>query len=220
MILNTTLKMEKAMAQAESYSEWSDAAKKHDKSTGVDVWKKSDESKHFDNVSIRRRLKRLSKLWKEQDNKGLLYALNEGIHGNMDGMGNDRLHQKAQFGTKQLIQDYVDAITNALNYLASDKVTDIPFEEKLDFFRRAQHCYGRSAFLMSGSGAFLFFHVGVVKALWTEGLLPSILSGSSGGSVVGALVSTRVDEEIPEFFKAETAVENYERAKGANDRQG
>ncbi len=217
MILNTTLKMEKAMAQAESYSEWSDAAKKHDKSTGVDVWKKSDESKHFDNVSIRRRLKRLSKLWKEQDNKGLLYALNEGIHGNMDGMGNDRLHQKAQFGTKQLIQDYVDAIANSLEYLASDKVTDIPFEEKLDFFRRAQHCYGRSAFLMSGSGAFLFFHIGVVKALWTEGLLPSILSGSSGGSVVGALVSTRVDEEIPDFFKAETAVENYERARGAND---
>ncbi|WP_246218685.1 DUF3336 domain-containing protein [Parasphingorhabdus halotolerans] len=202
MILNTTLKMEKAMAQATSYSEWADAAAAHDRSTGVDVWKESDESKHFDNKSIRRRLKRLSKLWKSQDNAGLLYALNEGIHGNMDGMGNKRLHQKAKFGTKQLIQDYVDAIVNSLEYLASDKVNDIPFEEKLDFFRRAQHCYGRSAFLMSGSGAFLYFHVGVVKALWSEGLLPHIMSGSSGGSVVGALIATHTDDEIPPYFEA------------------
>ncbi|MEO9600548.1 DUF3336 domain-containing protein [Parasphingorhabdus sp.] len=206
MILNTTLKMEKAMAQAKSYSEWSKAAKAHDKSTGVDIWKTSDESKHFDHISIRRRLKRLSKLWKSQDNAGLLYALNEGIHGNMDGMGNARLHQKAKFGTKRLIQDYVDAIANSLEYLASDKVTDIPFEEKLDFFRRAQHCYGRSAFLMSGSGAYLYFHVGVAKALWEEGLLPHIMSGSSGGSVVGALISTHADAEIPPFFEPENLI--------------
>lgn len=206
MILNTTLKMEKAMSQAENYSDWCDAAAAHDRSTGVDKWKASDESKHFDNASIRRRLKRLSKLWKAQDNAGLLYALNEGIHGNMDGMGNDRLHQKAKFGTKQLIQDYVDAIVNSLEYLASDKVDDIPFEEKLDFFRRAQHCYGRSAFLMSGSGAFLYFHMGVVKALWSEGLLPHIMSGSSGGSIVGALISTHVDDEIPPFFVPENLV--------------
>ena len=206
MILNTTLKMEKAMAQAENYSDWSDAAAAHDRSTGVDKWKASDDSKHFDNASIRRRLKRLSKLWKAQDNAGLLYALNEGIHGNMDGMGNDRLHQKAKFGTKQLIHDYVDAIVNSLEYLASDKVDDIPFEEKLDFFRRAQHCYGRSAFLMSGSGAFLYFHMGVVKALWSEGLLPHIMSGSSGGSIVGALISTHVDHEIPPFFEPENLV--------------
>ncbi|MEW4466655.1 DUF3336 domain-containing protein [Parasphingorhabdus sp. JC815] len=209
MILNTTLKMEKAMAQAENYSDWSDAAAAHDRSTGVDEWKASDESKHFDHISIRRRLKRLSKFRKTQNNAGLLYALNEGIHGNMDGMGNGRLHQKAKFGTKQLIQDYVDAIVDALEYLASDKVDDILFEEKLDFFRRAQHCYGRSAFLMSGSGAFLYFHMGVVKALWSEGLLPQIMSGSSGGSVVGALISTHVDEEIPSFFAPENLVSDH-----------
>lgn len=214
MILNTTLKMEKAMAQAKSYSEWSKAAKAHDKSTGVDIWKASDESKHFDHASIRRRLKRLSKLWKEQDNAGLLYALNEGIHGNMDGMGHARLHQKAKFGTKQLIQDYVDAIVNSLEYLASDKVTDIPFEEKLDFFRRAQHCYGRSAFLMSGSGAYLYFHVGVAKALWEEGLLPDIMSGSSGGSVVGALISTHTDKDIPPFFRPENLIMGSENDEG------
>lgn len=209
MILNTTLKIEKAMDHAENYADWSDAAAAHDRSTGVDEWKETDESKHFDYVSIRRRLKYLTKLYKAKDNAGLLYALNEGIHGNMDGMGNDRLYQKAKFGTKELIQDYVDIIVNALEYLASDKVDDIPFEEKLDFFRRAQHCYGRSAFLMSGSGAFLYFHMGVVKALWSQGLLPHIMSGSSGGSIVGAVISSHVDSEIPSFFEPETLVNEH-----------
>ena len=142
MILNTTLKMEKAMAQAKSYSEWSKAAKAHDKSTGVDIWKSSDESKHFDYTSIRRRLKRLSKLWKSQDNAGLLYALNEGIHGNMDGMGHARLHQKAKFGTKQLIQDYVDAIVNSL-------------DERIDAIasRHQQHAEERVALVRGPRGA-------------------------------------------------------------------
>ncbi len=206
MILNTTLKLEKAMAQASNYEEWADAAKAHDKATGVDIWQKSDESKYFDGASIRRRLGRISKLWKAGDNAGLLYALNEGIHGNMDGMGNERLHQKAQFGTKKLIQEYIDALVNSLNYLASDTVDDISFDEKLDFFRRAQHCYGRSAFLMSGSGAFLFFHLGVVKALWDQDLLPYVLSGSSGGSVVGALVSTNSHDDMEPYFDPENLV--------------
>ena len=212
MLLSSTLQMEKEMARADSYADWSDLARQHDRLTGVDEWQQDDESKHFDYKSIRRRLSRLSRLWKAQDNAGLLFALNEGLHGNMDGMGNARLHRKTQFGTKQLIQDYVDAVVNSLEYLASEKVDDIAFEDKLDFFRRAQHCYGRSAFLMSGSGAFLYFHLGVVKALWKEGLLPHILSGSSGGSVVGALVSTHVDEEISPFFEPDAFLDGSDIA--------
>jgi predicted acylesterase/phospholipase RssA len=31
-----------------------------------------------------------------------------------------------------------------------------------------------------------FYHIGVVKALWTEGLLPRVISGASAGSLVAA----------------------------------
>lgn len=203
MILNEELRLEKAMARAETYSEWSEAAIAHDIETGVADWKAADESKYFDSVSIRRRLERLKELRSAGDNAGLLFALNEGIHGNIDGMGHERLHQKAKFGTKKLIQDYVETITDSLHYLADAKITEIPFEEKLDFFRRAHHCYGSSAFLMSGSGSFLYFHMGVAKALWEQGLLPKIMSGSSGGSVVGAIICTHEDDELAPFFDAE-----------------
>ena len=168
------------MDAASSYEEWREAAIAHDKASGVDSWVDSDESKHFDFASIRRRLGRLRRLRKADDYAGILFALNEGIHGNIDGMGRRALYGKAKFGTKRLIMEYVDEVVDALDLLASDAAAGIPIEERLDFFRRAQHCYGHTAFMMSGAGSLLFFHVGAAKAMWLEGVLPDILSGASG----------------------------------------
>lgn len=50
--------------------------------------------------------------------------------------------------------------------------------------------------MLSGSGLYLYCHVGVVKALWEEGLLQSIISGSSGGSVIGAMVCTHMSISV------------------------
>ena len=172
MMENPALNSEAKLSTAASYGEWAQAAKKLDAKTGKQRWRETDASEHFDYRSIRRRLEQLVELRAAGDNKGLLYTLNEGIHGNMDGMANDHLWREARFGTKQLIHDYVEAVAEALEHLASPEVDEISFEEKRDFFRRAQHCYGCSALLMSGSGAFLFFHAGVVKALWRKGCCP------------------------------------------------
>ena len=59
MLLSKTQKLEYAMDEALSYEEWREAAIEHDETTGVDEWVESDESKHFDYKSIRRRLERL-----------------------------------------------------------------------------------------------------------------------------------------------------------------
>jgi NTE family protein len=198
-----TRKYSKAMDQAENYDQWKEAALAHDQATGMDRWRLRDQSTQFDNVSIRIRLDRLRSLQARHDYRGLLFTLNEGIHGNMGGMGKSSLHERASFGTKQLIVDYVEEIVATLELLASPEVDDISFEEKLDFFRRAHHCFGQSALLMSGSGMLLYFHVGVVKALWQQGLLPQILSGSSGGSVVGSLLCTHNDKELEKIFDPE-----------------
>jgi TAG lipase/steryl ester hydrolase/phospholipase A2/LPA acyltransferase len=214
MMLGPSLRSETALAKACTYAEWSEAARELDRRSGKAAWRERDKSDHYDYRSIRRRLERLIELREVGDNEGLLFTLNEGIHGNMDGIANDQLWQEARFGTKQLIHDYVDAVSEALEHLASPEVGEIPFEEKRDFFRRAHHCYGCSALLMSGSGAFLFFHAGVVKALWSEGLLPGILAGSSGGSVIGSLVCTHQDADLGPFFDPERLVREYENEAG------
>ena len=206
------------MDAASTYDEWKAAAIAHDKKSGVLRWQTSDESKHFDYTSIRRRLKRLRRLKTRKDYAGIMFALNEGLHGNIDGMGSSALYGKSKFGTKKLIVDYVDEVVDALDLLASGKARGIPRDDRLDFFRRARHCYGCSALMMSGAGSLLFFHIGVVKALWHEGVLPDILSGSSGGAVVGSLVSTHTDRELIKIFDPEHLVEEIERDQGLFDR--
>ena len=67
---------------------------------------------------------------------------------------------------------------------------------------------------MSGAGSLLFFHVGAVKAMWSEDVLPGILSGSSGGAIVGSLVCTRNGDELEQLFDPENLVEEVERRSG------
>jgi NTE family protein len=206
--------IQKAMDSASSYDEWSEAARAHDHKTGADRWKLIDQSQRYDFVSIRVRLDRLRALRARHDNRGLLFTLNEGIHGNMGGMGRSSLYDRAKFGTKQLVIDYVEEIVSALEHLANPDVDEISFEEKLDFFRRADHCFGRSAFMMSGSGSLLYFHIGVVRALWEQRLLPDVLSGSSGGAFVGSLISLHDDADLTEFLDPEFLLDKIESETG------
>ena len=60
-----------------------------------------------------------------------------------------------------------------------------------------------------------------MKALWSEGVLPSILSGASGGSIVAAMVCTRADRDIGAYLDkrklANPAVERDYRRMAAAD---
>lgn len=205
MVFATRLKkLEVAMDEATSYDEWKHAAIEHDKESGADHWRRVDPSTRYDFVSIRSRLDHLRNLRTDKDDRGLLFALNEGIHGNMGGMGAPELYGKAKFGTKTLIDEYVEEIANSLEHLASPEVDEISFEEKLDFFQRASHCFGRSALMLSGSGTLLYFHLGVAKALWHERLLPAIISGSSGGALIGSVICASSDDELDQLLKPDT----------------
>ncbi|HBT56456.1 MAG TPA: DUF3336 domain-containing protein, partial [Pseudomonas sp.] len=133
-----------------------------------------------------------------KDYHQLLFVLNEGVHGNLGGMGKPSLYNKARLGTKNLITRYIDELCGALNDLneVDDKI--ISLAEKQDFFLRASHCNGRTALMLSGGAVLGFFHAGVLKALFDQGLLPEIISGSSAGSILAATACTHVDEELRE----------------------
>ena len=121
------------------------------------------------------------------------------MHGRRHPWGSGRqATTHARPGTKHLIESYIEEVAHALELLASEGSGDISQEEKLDFFRRASHCFGHSALMMSGSGSLLYFHAGVIRALGEADLLPTIMSGSSGGSLVGSIVATHTDDEVRE----------------------
>lgn len=209
--------IERDMAQAASYDDWYALAESHDRETGADLWRQKDESQQYDSASIGKRLKRLRRLRKKGDDHGLLFALNEGIHGNMAGMGQAKLYQRARCGTKTLIEDYIKEISDALEYLAPRNFAGIPWSDRVEFFQRASHCYGRSALMLSGGGTLGYFHFGVLKALVEQQLCPVVVSGASAGAFVAAVFGTRSDQEYLQLFEnnylAQALTANRENVK-------
>ncbi|WP_040482585.1 DUF3336 domain-containing protein [Luminiphilus syltensis] len=195
----TLKKLEKMLETATSYTEWRDAAIATDELSGMAAWRKEEHTDLYDYAQIRLRLDRLRNLRARKDWHGLLYALNEGIHGNMGGMGKSILHRRARFGTKKLIEDYISAIDESLRIIADLPDSVIPAQQKSDFFYRCNICFGRSALMLSGGGALGFLHLGVVNTLLEQGLLPRVISGSSAGSIVAGLLACHTDEEMGRF---------------------
>jgi len=188
------------MDKSQSYSQWTESAIAHDELSGNKRWRQVDQTSHYDYAQIRLRLDQLRSLRSRHDYQGLMFTLNEGIHGNMAGMGRSSLYRRAQFGTKHLIEQYIDEIDDSLRFLADLDSRHISLSERTEFFYRANVCFGRSALMLSGGGVLGFYHLGVVKTLLEEGLLPRVISGSSAGSLVAGVVGTHTDEELRHFY--------------------
>ena len=76
-----------------------------------------------------------------------------------------------------------------------------PASERALLLREALQVCGTYALALSGGGMLSAFHVGVVYTLQKQGLLPRVLSGSSGGAIVAAVVCTRDEAELVRFFE-------------------
>jgi TAG lipase/steryl ester hydrolase/phospholipase A2/LPA acyltransferase len=198
------------MAQARTYDEWRAAAEAEDERTGASRWKAKDESRRYDYKVIRRRLEELREVRASGDPHRLLFYLNEGIHGNTGGMGSSSLYRRARFGTKDLVTAYSRELAGAIEQLGAQSEDDLPFAEKRRFFRRASHCFGRTALMFSGGGILGFFHVGVARALLEQGLMPNVLSGSSAGALVAAILGTQDEESLRGLLQARSLHEAFE----------
>lgn len=209
--------LDAALSRANSFQQWQAIAEAYDRKTGRDVWREKADSPLYDNVSIDTRLQRLRKLRKRGDDQGLLFALSEGIHGNMAGMGNPKLYSKARSGTKRLITEYIDEICDALEYFSPRHFDGISWVDRIEFFQIASHCYGRSALMLSGGGTLGYFHFGVLKALIEQKLCPVVISGASAGAFVAAIVGARSDREFLALFEnnvlAKALTENRDNIK-------
>lgn len=103
---------------------------------------------------------------------------------------------------------------------------DISNEEKKRFFKSANTNLGTSALCLSGGASFGYCmqscsskmettnqgsvhplpdHFGVVKAFIDQNLLPRVISGTSAGGLVAALICTYTDEELKELLVPELA---------------
>lgn len=195
--------LQASLDAAESYLEWQTAAEAYDNHAGGTQWRNIEATGLYDHAQIRQRLDQLRSHREEGDDLALLFALNEGIHGNMGGMGKSILYNRSKLGTKHLIEEYVKEIVEALQHIAQLDEKIINAEEKQEFFHRANQCYGRTALMLSGGGSLGHFHLGVLKALMEEDLVPSVLSGASAGAFVSAIFGTRSKEGMLAYLNSD-----------------
>lgn len=191
----------KDLDNAADYRSWREVALELDRLEGADGWKLDDTSEDFDYLLIKERLTALRRLRRAGDARQLAFDLYEGLHGNLGNMSGPGLYGVARVGTKKLIEDYIGEVARCLDFICAGDFADFSFEDKIQFFKRTATAFGRSALMLSGGGTLGIFHLGVIKALHEQDLLPRVLSGSSAGSIIAATVGTRVDDEISAVFR-------------------
>ena len=190
---------------AKSFEEWHDAVTKLDHLERLDEWKKVDESPYYDYENVRSILSKLRAYLAADDFENVMNLLSDVYTRNVahNTIDNVLLYSESYFGTKYLIGDFVKEVLAATKkILESSKISK---DIKLSFFKRAKRAYGRTALCLSGGATMTFFHFGVIKALLDTGSLPNIISGASGGSLVGALIGVRTNEELADFINPKLA---------------
>ena len=136
----------------------------------------------------------------------MLHLVRTALSRDVGGISSASLYCHTHTGTKHLVEQYAKASVDLIHALldrsrsAASLPKGLTHREMLDQLLLARRSYGRSALILSGGSVYGMAHIGVLKALFDRGLLPRIISGTSAGSIVAAVVCTRTDEEIPDLL--------------------
>jgi TAG lipase/steryl ester hydrolase/phospholipase A2/LPA acyltransferase len=189
------------MKEARTYEEWHLAAERLDEIEGHLEWKGLDASPHYDSKLLRERLRQVQQLEAQENMSSIVNWLRGGLQRNFVGSGNIELYEHSHVGTKTLIERHHCEMTRLLYEVANCSEDAMPLEKRLAFFTEARHALGKSVLLLSGGLGMGMYHLGVVKALHEQNLLPRIISASSFGAVVAAVVGTSTVDQLTLLFE-------------------
>ena len=133
----------------------------------------------------------------------LIYVLREGLSYDFANIGHPMLFAQTYIGTKRIIENYVEEMSECLRYLASSECITFQLKEKIQFFKECQRAYGQPALMFSGGATLGLFHTGVCKALLEQDLMPRVLSGSSAGAIMTGMLGVSSADKIPELLEGE-----------------
>ena len=208
-------RLRKNLRKQTSYEDWVEGAKELDRHLGSDKWKSDEESSYYQFRTIKRVLLEMHKLRQraEADERGRTSASTNGssrpiddlrglaeacVKNNFSGYEDAHLYSETYYGTKDLIQAYVDEVSRSLKFMFSSN--QLSQEEKRSLSQQLSTNFGRTALCLSGGATFAYYHFGIAKALLDAGVLPDIITGTSGGALVAALLGTRTDEELKKLL--------------------
>ncbi|KAF8076432.1 patatin-domain-containing protein [Lyophyllum atratum] len=197
--------LRKKLRAARNYQEWKEAAVTLDEYLQFNEWKKVDEDPFYDWKLVKKVRRSLKTLREKKDARGCLGVLETCIRANFAGVESPR---RTFLGTKDLIESYFNELEKALEFIR--ETPELSIDEKRGFSRAPtpildSSLSGISALCLSGGASFGYYHVGVVKAFLDANLLPRVVTGTSAGGLIAALVCTRTDEELKHLLVPELA---------------
>ncbi|KAI9021510.1 acyl transferase/acyl hydrolase/lysophospholipase [Phycomyces nitens] len=131
----------------------------------------------------------------------MTYLLRGGLLRNFGGVCDRKLFTHSYMGTKDLIEDYMNEVETQIEYIETKQ--DFDTQAKLKFLTDTRQGFGCSALVLQGGTGFALYHIGVVKALNEQGLLPRIISGTAVGALIAALICIHTDAELPHILQPE-----------------
>lgn len=189
-------KLKSQLATAESYEEWKSIALKIDEESGAQEWKFDHSSPYFDAEMISYRLALLRRYRFQKRTYDLMYILREGLTYDIANIAHPMLFTATYVGTKKIIEDYVSEVSESLAFIASQDCQCLSIAQKIEFFEQSKIAYGQPALMISGGATLGLFHTGVCKALIEQDLMPNVLSGSSAGGIVTAMMGTSKPSDV------------------------
>ncbi|EGR33468.1 patatin-like phospholipase family protein, putative [Ichthyophthirius multifiliis] len=195
---NQRLKLIKKMNKAITYEEWFNYSKQLDNLQGTILWKKDPTSPYYNYEYIQHLRDELKLALKNKDSAKIIHNLRSHPYRNIGNILNPTLYQTSYIGTKNLIEEYQQILDQCIQFIAEN--TKLSTRRKLEFFIETRHALGRTALLLSGGGKMAMYHIGVVKTLYEQGLFPTIISGSSAGSIIASFICCKRYDQIPNLY--------------------
>lgn len=176
--------------------------------------RRNDPSSHsYDWTLINDRLSSLLTAREDNDLQSLIELVRSGLVRNLGNITAPKLYNRSFAGTKYLIEEYIPQVAGAVEDIVAESVSPsherynhvftLSTQHKLDFLHDARQAFGRTTLVLQGGAIFGLCHVGVVKALFLQGLLPRIITGTATGALIASLVAIHTEDELPGVLKGD-----------------
>lgn len=187
---------------AKTYAEWLEIAYRVDVKEDRIAWRKQDDSDIFHSQLLREHINVMREYRKNGEGLKLIGVVQESLSRHSWELNTPQLYTEAYSGTKYIISEYFEEIEESINYVCDNHFDDITDREKLYALKEGNRIHGNTALMLSGGASFGIYHLGVIKALLEQNLMPRIISGSSMGAIVAGAACTKTDSELSNFFAA------------------
>lgn len=143
----------------------------------------------YDHRSVLSHVHRLSTLTHRTSSHEVAFVLRDALSRELHHVTSAGLYVRSMVGTKRVIEEFTRRTCDTMRaFCANGFRGPLSAADRRTFFLETAAALGRTALLLSGGSVFALKHLGVAKALHEQRLLPRIICGASGGSILAAAI--------------------------------